>query len=72
MREGRRRPSLQVGAAVDESIRTGRNEGGAPAPLVGKAMGVTSIPEFAAMREGRRRPSLAVSVGYVVPGLVPQ
>ena len=35
MREGRRRPSLGRSPHQRRLVQTGRNEGGAPAPLVG-------------------------------------
>ena len=59
MREGRRRPSLRERHPQIVFRRVGRNEGGAPAPLVATPRPPDRPPHrTAAMREGRRRPSL--------------
>ena len=66
MREGRRRPSL---GAPSPPVLVGvehRNEGGAPAPLVGECGASTCQPLPTAMREGRRRPSLGRTADIIL------
>ena len=58
MREGRIRPSLSGTSRRAGAARTGRNEGGANSPLVGRREFRNRSGELAAMREGRIRPSL--------------